>query len=246
MPEETSLSYPVRLNRYLAACGVAARRKAEALIAEGRVAVDGIVETSVGRVLSAPADVRVDGIPVGPARPVYIVMHKPRGVLSAVQDARERTVVDLLPAFYSSLGVFPVGRLDKESEGLILLTNDGKFAQELLHPSFGVRRTYAVVLRWKLGEDTLARWREGVIIEQKHAKPLSVRPTDDSQRHFEVVLGEGFKREIRLMAQALGNRVVRLRRTAIGNLTLKKLPLGTFCEYNLEDIMQMIRCGGEV
>ncbi len=246
--KSNAVSYPIRLNRYIASCGIAARRKADDLIASGRVTVDGAVETSLGRVLHAPSVVCVDGREIGAVRPVYIAMNKPRGVLSAVSDERERTVVDLLPVFYRSLGVFPVGRLDRESEGLILLTNDGMFAQELIHPSKGVPRTYLVQLRYEMSETRVSEWRSGVIINDRLCKPLEVtRDADDSTaRRYRVVLGEGFKREIRLMAHTLGNKVVRLQRIAIGRLFLKKLPLGAFCEYNYKEILNMISRGGQV
>jgi 23S rRNA pseudouridine2605 synthase len=247
MSDPGPLSYPVRLNRYISACGCASRRKAEELILAGRVTVDDQAEMSVGRVLTGPADVRVDGRQVRPAKQVYIVMNKPRGVISAASDRRGRTVVDLLPEFYGSLGVFPVGRLDKESEGLIILTNDGKFAQELIHPSAGVKRIYEVFLRKDLDHDGVKKWADGVMIEGRFAKPLELRPLEGVPgRRFEVALGEGFKREIRMMALALGNRVVSLTRIGMGNLFLRKLPLGAFNEYNYNDLMKMISVGGEI
>ncbi len=242
------IAYPIRLNRYLAACGVAARRKADELIVAGRVAVDGEVESALGRVLEGPCDVRVDGEPVGLSRLVYLVMNKPRGVLSAASDARGRTVLDLLPDFYGPLRLFPVGRLDKESEGLIILTNDGKFAQELIHPSRGVRRTYLVYLRYPLDEKRMKEWQRGVIINERFARPIEVARAEDRAegRCFRIVLGEGFKREIRLMVQALDNRVVRLQRVGIGGMQLRKLPLGAFNEFSREEMLDMIAHGGEV
>lgn len=251
MPEGAEITYPIRLNRYIALCGVAARRKAEELILAGRVTVGGQLETTVGRVLDAPVEVCVDGQPIGAVRPVYLVMNKPRGVLSAVSDRRERTVLDLLPDFYRPLGLFPVGRLDKESEGLIILSNDGQFAQRLMHPSFGVRRTYLVQVRYVMGKKQMMEWESGVMIGDRQVRPLLVEPVElagnrAEGRCFKVVLGEGFKREIRLMVNALGNRVTRLQRVGIGNLFLKKLPLGAFCEYNISELQRMISHGGEV
>lgn len=248
MTENNSVAYPVRLNRYIAACGIAARRKADKMISAGRVTVDGVPETSLGRVLESPACVCVDGVPVGLVRPVYMVMNKPRGVLSAVSDTREETVLDLLPDFYAPLHLFPVGRLDKESEGLIILTNDGKFAQNLIHPSSGIRRTYLVFLRYPLDKKRMMEWESGVMIGERLAKPLEVSPVLNYAEGgcFKVVLGEGFKREIRLMVQALENRVLRLQRIGIGALFLKKLPLGAFNEFSASDMQNMISYGGEV
>ncbi|MDR1482590.1 MAG: rRNA pseudouridine synthase [Synergistaceae bacterium] len=248
MNEERHIEFPLRLNRYLAICGVAARRKAEEFITSKRVSVDGRIETSVGRVLEEPADVRVDGRVVGPVRNVYIIMNKPAGILSAASDARESTVMDLLPDFYKYLGLYPVGRLDKRSEGLIILTNDGRFARDLIHPSGCVERTYSVELKYPLNARELKEWRDGVIMDGRRLKPISVREEDypASFRHFRVVLGEGIKREIRLMAKSLGNSVVRLRRVGIGRLFLDKLRNGAFCEYNYKDLCDMIKLGGKV
>jgi 23S rRNA pseudouridine2605 synthase len=248
MSEERRIEFPMRLNRYLAICGIASRRKAEELITAGRVSVDGGVETSVGRVLNGPADVRVDGRAIGPVRRVYIVMNKPVGVLSAVSDARERTVMDLLPVFYGHLGLYPVGRLDKCSEGLIILTNDGRFAHNLIHPSKRVERTYLVELKYPLCGGKLEEWRDGIIVDGRLLKPASVSSAGepDAGRSFRVVLWEGVKREIRLMAGSLGNEVTGLRRIGIGRLFLNKLRNGAFCEYNYDELYGMIMLGGEV
>jgi 23S rRNA pseudouridine2605 synthase len=244
---EGEISFPMRLNRYIASCGVASRRKADEMIKSGRVTVDGSIEESMGRVLNGNESVRVDGRDIAPAKRVYLIMNKPRGILSAVSDSRERTVLDLLPEHYGRLGVFPVGRLDKESEGLIILTNDGAFAQEIIHPSSGVRRIYSVTLRLELDARGAAEWRSGVVINDRRVRPLEILPLDGVPgKRFRVVLGEGFKREIRLMAEALGNRVDRLKRTGFGNLSLEKLPAGAYNEYNYTVIRKMIRDGGDV
>jgi 23S rRNA pseudouridine2605 synthase len=251
MSERNPISFPIRLNRYIASCGISSRRKADEMILAGRVSVDGRLETSVGKALEESVRVCVDGIPAIPAKSVYIAMNKPRGVISAVSDKRCKTVTDLLPDHYRQLGVFPAGRLDKESEGLIILTNDGKFAQDLIHPSSCVERTYLVLLQRALDEKKIKEWKDGVVIEGHAAKPLKFSESraggnDYRGRSFEIVLGEGFKREIRLMALALGNRVVRLRRIGIGRLFLKKLPSGAFNEYNYHDLADMLRNGGEI
>ncbi|MDR1021598.1 MAG: rRNA pseudouridine synthase [Synergistaceae bacterium] len=244
---EGKIGFPARLNRYIASCGVTSRRKADDLIKAGRVTVDGLPEASMGRVLAGGERVCVDGRDIAPAKHVYIVMNKPRGVLSAASDRLGETVVDLLPGHYRALGVFPVGRLDKESEGLIILTNDGAFAQEVIHPSSGVRRVYSVTLRLDLAQEGVDAWEGGLFIEGRLVRPLEVSPLDGVPgKRFRVVLGEGFKREIRLMAQALGNRVYSLRRTGIGNLSLRKLPVGAFNEYNYAEMKKMIHDGGEV
>lgn len=245
-PPLPSASFPIRLNKYIASCGASSRRGADELIADGRVSVDGELVTSLGYVLSAPADVCVDGRPIAPARRVYIAMNKPRGVLSAVRDERCATVIGLLPTRYARLGLFPVGRLDLDSEGLIILTNDGDLAQSILHPSKGVRRTYIAHLASELSDAALDAWRAGVDIGERHARPISVEREDGRLDVCRVVLGEGFKREIREMARAIGSRVTRLKRIGFGEFFLEKLPTGAFCEYNYDEISRMIFFGGMV
>ena len=245
---EARNEFPIRLNRYLAMCGVASRRKADELIVSGRVSVGGEKVTAPGRLVGERELVSVDGREVARAKPVYIAMNKPRGVVSAVSDERERTVIGLLPERLRGMGIFPAGRLDMDSEGLIVLTNDGQFANSIIHPSSLVKKTYLVLLRDILDEKRVKEWSKGVIIEGKLAVPLEVSPMENrgGGRRWKIVLGEGIRREIRLMAESLGNKVIRLKRIGIGRMFLKKLPSGAFCEYNYEQIYNMISNGGEV
>jgi 23S rRNA pseudouridine2605 synthase len=241
------MSYPIRLNRYLALCGAASRRDADLLISSGRVRVGNDPEPSPGRTVAEGEEVSVDGVAVKPAPPLYIVMNKPRGVLSAVSDARRRTVIDLLPETLGNMGLFPAGRLDLDSEGLLILTNDGQFSQSIVHPSSGVRKTYEVVLERALEEKHVKEWARGVIIDKKLLVPAELSPgRQNDGRHWRVVLTEGLKREIRLMAEALGNRVIRLKRTGVGNLFLGKMPAGSWCEFDYENLCNMISNGGKI
>ena len=134
------------------------------------------------------------------------------------------------------------------SEGLLILTNDGKFANSIVHPSSLVRKTYLALLRDVLEEKQMKEWARGVIIDGKRAVPIELSPACEPAdgKSWKIVLGEGFKREIRLMAEALGNKVVRLKRIGIGRMFLKKLPVGAFCEYNYEELWNMISNGGEI
>lgn len=237
-----------RLNRYLASCGLGSRRKVEELLASGRVAVNGRLLFHPSYRVAKEDRVTLDGKPVRPKTQVYLVLNKPRGFLSAVSDRRLKTVVDLLPTRLRLLRPFPVGRLDLDSEGLLVLTNDGLFAQKLIHPSFGIPRTYEVLLdRPVLGAD-LERWREGVFLEERRLRPLKVRPLlrEPSGHWLSLVLAEGIKREIRLMAFSLGFRVERLVRVAIGKLRLQNLGQGEFCELERADLWKRICHGGIV
>ena len=235
----------IRLNRYLAMCGAGARRKVEDFITAGRVTINNEVVTEPGRRVSPDDVVMFDGEPMKPTKPTYLIYHKPKGLLCAVEDSREQTVIDVLPTTMDPLRLFPVGRLDRDSEGLIILTNDGMFAQELIHPSNGTTKTYEVELRHPLPEDLLIKWMNGVEAEGHFLKPLSVRrmARKPMQCCFEVVLGEGIKREIRVMARALDNDVRKLFRSKIGKLTLEELPAGEFIEVTKEQLWRYVRNG---
>ena len=235
----------VRLNRFLAMCGIGARRKVEEFITAGRVAINGEVVTEQGRQVSFSDKVLFDGAEVSPVTPTYLIYHKPKGLLCAVEDSREQTIIDVLPTSMDHLRLFPVGRLDRESEGLIILTNDGMFSQELIHPSNGTSKTYEVELRKPLDEEKLIEWTNGVAVEGRLLKPISVKRIGWKPLHcwFEVVLGEGIKREIRMMARALDNDVRKLLRRKIGKLELRNLPAGEFISVSKDELWSYIRNG---
>ena len=239
---DTKTNNAMRLNRYLAMCGIGARRKVEEYIAAGRVKINGNVITELGTRVEDTDKVMFDGEEVSFVTPTYLIYNKPRGILCAAVDSREQTIIDILPTELDSLRLFPAGRLDRESEGLIILTNDGMFSQELIHPSKGIPKTYEVELRQPLTEDKLIEWAGGVTAEDRFLKPLSVRRLGRSPIHcwFEVVLGEGIKREIRIMARALDNDVRKLIRRKIGRLELKSIPSGEFISVSKEELWNYI------
>jgi 23S rRNA pseudouridine2605 synthase len=208
-----------RLQKLIAHSGLTSRRGAEDLIADGRVTVDGLRAHLGQKIDPERARVEVDGVPL-PVAPglVYYLLNKPRGVISTAEDTHGRTtVVDLIPAHTRT---YPVGRLDKESEGLILLTNDGTLAERLTHPRFGVRKTYMVLVSGAVSRSQLRQLGEGVLLEDGPARALSVRLIDRSggKALIEIVMGEGRNREVRRMCEQIGLCVVRLVRTAIGPL----------------------------
>jgi len=240
MPEE-------RLQKVLAAAGVASRRASEALIAAGRVRVDGRPATLGEQVDAARVHIEVDGIPVGVgAARSYVALHKPAGVTSTTRDRHaDTTVLDLLPTAIVPDGtrLYPVGRLDLDSEGLILLTNDGEWAERVLHPRFGVQREYAVGLARPLDHEQARALRAGVLLEEglatldaplRPATALETRnlvallrpPPAPDLTWYRAVLAQGWKRQLRRMLGAVGAPIERLVRVRIGAVRLDGLPSG--------------------
>ena len=239
----------MRLNAFLSECGVAARRKSVPYILEGRVRVNGkIVLAPYFQIVPEDDVVECDGRRLSILPKKYFVINKPVGVVCAVTDKYDPVVVDLLPASVRSMHVFPVGRLDRESEGLLILTNDGAFAQDLQHPSKGVAREYEVLLNLAINDKQLLRWKEGFEIEGRRVKPISVEVIKKEPKlHWvRVVIGEGLKREVRAMANLSGFGVQSLIRRKIGGLTLRRLKVGDFVELSFLDMCTKIFKGGSL
>lgn len=221
------MSEQVRLHRYISQCGVCSRRKAEELIEEGRVSVNGSVVSQQGTKVSDDDVVEVDGVRVRPQQFIYLVMYKPKGVVTSMSDERGRqTVADLLPRLDSV--VKPVGRLDKDTDGLLLFTNDGDMAKRLTHPSHGIEKEYEAVVRGRVAESALTKLRNGVRIERRKTSPavVEVVSEDRGSTKLRLVLKEGWKRQVRLMCEAVGHPVVELRRVRFGPLKLKGMQPG--------------------
>jgi len=217
----------MRLVKYLAHAGVASRRAAERLIGEGRVTVDGQTVTDPALAVGASSRVTVDGAPIEGAEPrVVYAVHKPVGVVSTARDTHGRpTVVGLIPS--GGLRLYPVGRLDADSSGLILLTNDGELANRLTHPSFEVPKTYRAMLGGgKLGEGTLEALRRGVSLDGSPTAPARVRRVRGNL--IEMTIHEGRNRQVRRMCEALGHPVLELQRVAFGPLRLGSLQPGSY------------------
>lgn len=216
---------PLRLQKWLAHCGYGSRRACEQLIQQGRVAVNG-VPAALGTKVDPTRDIiTLDGMPVRPplSQPIYLMLNKPRGYVTTRKDPHApRTVMELLKDAPAS--VFPVGRLDADSEGLLLFTNDGAFANRLMHPRYKLPKTYLVWVRGAPSSSVLTQLREGVPLEDGTTAPAQVKPirSKDGQTLLEIVLYEGRKRQIRRMCQAVGHPVCRLKRVAIGNLRLPR------------------------
>lgn len=212
----------MRLAKYLAHSGVASRRRAEGLISAGRVRVGGEVVRDPARDVSHESGVEVDGRPVSPEPREVWLLNKPVGVTSTAHEpGRRRAVTELID---SSRRLYPVGRLDVDTTGLILLTNDGELANRLTHPRYEVPRTYRVRLRRPPSDRDLGRLREGVTLDDGPTAPARVRRV--SPRVVEITLREGRNRQVRRMAEAIGNEVVDLTRISFGPLKLGELAEG--------------------
>jgi len=212
----------MRLAKYLAHGGVASRRRAEDIIGKGLVTVDGEVVTDPARAVTEADDVRVNGAPVGAEAPEVWAVNKPAGVVSTAREPGARpAVVSLVD---SPARLYPVGRLDADSTGLLLLTNDGELANRLTHPRYGVAKTYRARLAKPIGTAEIARLRTGVELEDGPTAPARVERL--GPREIEIELREGRNRQVRRMVTAVGNRVLALRRTGFGSLSLGALKDG--------------------
>ena len=233
----------IRLQKLLARAGVASRRGAEELIREGRVAVNGKPVQEMGMRADPSSDViRVDGRPLrAPAPPRIVALYKPRAVVTTLADPEgRRTVADLLPRHAGRL--FPVGRLDFHSEGLLLLTNDGDLAQAVARPGTGVSKTYHVKVRGKPGGAALRRFAHGLPLDGRRTQPARVhrlRDTPEGNCWLEVVLREGRRNQIRRMLQVLGHPVQRLRRVQIGPIDLAGLQPGDCRDLRGDEVQRL-------
>lgn len=223
----------LRLNRFLASAGLGSRRSCEEHILKGRVSVNGSVARDLATRVLEGDDVRVSGRLVHTIAPRTLLLNKPAGYVTTRSDRfAERTIFELLPSDAGHL--FHVGRLDKESEGLLVLTNDGALAQELMHPSKGVEKEYEVVLDKSFHDRDAAALKKGTWIEGSVARVESVRNLAPNK--LQIVLHQGLKRQIRIMLGQLGYKVQRLTRTRLGPLTLRGVKPGSYRELREEDL----------
>jgi len=230
---------PERLQKVLAKAGVASRRGAEEIIRQGKVKVDGKVVTEMGTKVDPDIQViECNGIRLeAPEKKVYILLHKPAGYLSTVDDPQGRPIVtDLLKNIKER--VYPVGRLDLDTEGALLLTNDGELAQKILHPSHEVNKTYVVKVKGQPDKKNLDLLSKGIVLEGRKTWPahIEVLKTETQSTAIRITIHEGRKRQVRKMFDAIGHSVMELKRTAYGQLKLGKLGPGKYRFLTLEDI----------
>jgi 23S rRNA pseudouridine2605 synthase len=240
---EADQNAPVRLNRFLARAGVASRRDADLLIAEGRVAVNGAVVTELGSRVTPDDEVAVDGRPVRPKGPVYVLLNKPKDTITTKDDERGRKtvmdVVDLPPAEKAAL--FPVGRLDRDTTGALLLTSDGDLAHRLMHPRYLVEKLYRVTTAEPVKPHELEALREGVALDDGPAKADQAGYVGDDPRVVAVAIHEGRNRQVRRMFEALGHTVEVLDRTHYAGLTLGGLRRGRWRRLHPHEVNALRR-----
>ena len=215
----------VRLQKFLSEAGACSRRKGEAHILAGNVTVNGAVVVVLGTKVDPETDVvHLNGAPVGkPDRLIYVMLNKPEGIVASCEHRGDPVVTDLVDL---PQRLFPVGRLDKDSTGLLLLTNDGRIHHRLSHPSFDHEKEYDVTVRWPLADQALAALQEGMPLSGVMTRPARVRRV--SGNRFRIVLMEGKNRQIRRMCEKVGNRVVRLHRIRVADLKLGNLGKGSW------------------
>lgn len=226
----TSQEGPERLHKRIAGAGLCSRRTAEEWIAQGRVEVNGRIVTEMGVQVGPEDVVRVDGQTLPGTRHFYLAMNKPAGVVTTLSDPqRRRTVAQLLPEV-GGAALKPIGRLDMDTEGLLLFTNDGTFAHRMAHPRYGVEKEYHALVEGVPNEDALQKLRDGVVVEARRTAPADVRIKHVVQKTGDalliMILHEGRKRQVRLMCEAVGHPVKTLKRVRIGPIYLDKLPRG--------------------
>ncbi len=238
------MAEPMRLQKFLSQAGIASRRAAEEMIRAGRVSVNGSVVTELGVKVDPDKDrIEVDGRPVTAAAPVWIALHKPPGYVVSRHDPQGRpTIYELIPAEFS--GLFHVGRLDFESEGLILLTNEGDAAHRLLHPSYGMDRVYDVGVRGRVTDDEIAQLLAGIELEDGTVRAIAVqrRPSPGPRAdRLMVTMREGRKRVVRRIFRAVGHPVLRLVRRRFGPIELGSLKRGSWRRLQAREVTALRR-----
>lgn len=229
----------MRLNRYLAWCGLGSRRQCESLILAGRVTVDGNVVRSLSVTIDETKNqVAIDGKRVVPPQKfIYILMNKPAGYITTARDELGRkTVLELLPDLFR---VFPVGRLDKNTTGALLFTNDGQLAFQLVHPKFSVDKIYQACLNKPISDRDIVKLKTGIQLEEGVTSPCKVKVIGRDQKKIEITLHEGHKRQVKRMLKALGYQVVSLERIQFASLTLKGLQPGKWRYLTDQEVAEL-------
>lgn len=240
IPSETG---PMRLNRFMAKAGIASRRESDNIIAEGRVRVNGATVMELGTKVSPDDNVTVDGRPVSPKSPLYILLNKPKDTITTKDDEKGRsTVMDAvtLPEGEKA-SLFPVGRLDRDTTGILLLTNDGDLAHRLMHPRYEVEKLYHVTTAEPVKPDQIDRLQEGVELDDGLAKADHISYVGDNHKHVALQIHEGRNRQVRRMFEVLGHTVKALERSHYAGLNLNDLRRGKWRKLKPHEINALRR-----
>lgn len=231
-----------RLQKVIAHAGLASRRKAEELIIEGKVKVNGEIVKELGVKVGANDQVEVNGVPLVKEAPVYFLLYKPRGVISAVQDDKNRKVVtDFFPEIEAR--IYPIGRLDYDTSGLLLLTNDGEFANTLMHPKYEIDKAYVAKVKGIPFRETLKKLEKGIMLDDGKTAPAKTKVLSIDKKKqtaiIEITIHEGRNRQVRRMFEAIGHPVLKLKRERYGFLTLHGLSAGEARELTPHEVKQL-------
>ena len=235
-----------RLQKVMAEAGVASRRASEKLIATGHVQVNGQTVTTLGTKVTAKDKIEVDGIPLHREKQVYYLLNKPRGVISSAHDEKgRRTVVDILREDEIEERIYPVGRLDYDTTGLLLLTNDGTLANKMMHPKFAVDKTYVAKVKGLISNDDLKQLRTGVKVDGRRTKPAKTRlkGTDREKKTsiVQLTIHEGHYHQVKRMLAAVGHPVIKLHRESYGFLNLQGVQPGDYRKLRPEEVKRLNR-----
>lgn len=233
-----------RLQKVLAQAGIASRRKCEELILSGAVEVNGEVITALGTKADPKVDeIKVNGKPIRSEKKIYVMLNKPKGVITSAKDPQGRKVVsDFLPGIKER--VYPVGRLDYDTEGLLLLTNDGEFANLLTHPKHHVPKTYYATVKGVPHGSALEKLQQGIMLEDGMTSPAEVEYQDvnmeGNEATISITIHEGRNRQVRRMFEAVGHKVLKLKRVRFGGIVLEGLPRGKFRHLTEQEIKELL------
>ncbi len=233
----------VRINKYLAQCNLGSRRSVEKLILDRKILVNDKVETSLSLQIDPAQDIiKFEGKQVNPKlENIYLMLNKPKKYLVSTKDDFDRKIIyDLLPDFGTNL--FYIGRLDYMSEGLLLLTNDGDFAEKIIHPKYKLQKVYKVKIKGKIADEDIDELRKGIVLNGKKTKPaiVFVNNVKNNATTLKITIFEGRKRQIRYMLKSVGSEVLELKRLQIGNVKLNKLPVGMWRMLKPSEITSLL------
>lgn len=237
----------MRLQKYIADAGICSRRKAEELIANGEVKLNGEVVTAMGIIVEDGDKVEVSGRRVSAEKKVYYMLNKPKGYVTTVKDQFDRPCVLDLISGDTEKRVYPAGRLDYNTEGLLILTNDGEFVNKITHPSNKIEKKYVAVVNGKISDENIEKLKKGVNVDGKRTLPAKVFLSElfKDKCVVEVTITEGRNRQVRKMFEAVGHHVIDLKRVSVGNLELGNLKTGKIRRLSLGEINSLLKLSGK-